>query len=149
MKQNKDWEMDDYRLYLQGHLRDHHFPEAGNEEFIKFRSDAAYVAFVRYRLEGHSVDIAQELAMRILIENMYVSRWDVVSQVLEEQFYNRLPSQEKRDDWAELLVSLRYTNEILDRHGFNGDYLSRTDSVPMLTELTGLFADIMDGYYGI
>lgn len=141
--------MDDYRIYLQGHLRDHHFPEANNEEFINFRTDAAYVAFVRYRLEGHSVDIAQELAMRVLLENMYVSRWDIVSQILEEQFYNRLPTQEQRDKWADLLVGLRFTNEILDRHGFNGDYLSRTDSVPMLTELTGLFTDIMDGYYGL
>lgn len=28
MKQNVEWEMDHYRVYLLGHLRDHYFPNS-------------------------------------------------------------------------------------------------------------------------
>ncbi len=94
MKQFKPMEPDEMRVYLQGHLRDHKFPEYHNSDFIETRTNEAYEAFTKYRLEGRSVDVAQELAMRVLLNGYYVSRWDVIYNLLEELFHNDLPDEE-------------------------------------------------------
>ncbi len=50
MKQNvESREMDGYRVYLQGHLRDHHFPQRNNRKFIEQRVEDAYDRFVTLR----------------------------------------------------------------------------------------------------
>ena len=75
MKQNvESREMDDYRVYLQGHLRDHYFPQRNNKKFIEQRVEDAYDKFVTLRLEGKSVPYAEEMAMRTLLAGLYVSR---------------------------------------------------------------------------
>ena len=139
-------EMDDFRLYLQGHLRDHHFPEANNDQFITLRSDSAYNAFIAYRLEGHNVVIARELAMRVLLDGYYVSRWDVIYNLLDELFHNDLPKESDKQNWAELLLGLRYINAILDKYGVNGDFLSRDNYPKLENELAGTIADILEQY---
>lgn len=47
MKQNVESRgLDDYRVYLQGHLRDHYFPQRNNKKFIEQRVEDAYDRFV-------------------------------------------------------------------------------------------------------
>ena len=43
-------------------------------------------------------------------------------------------------------VTLPPVREILDRYGVNGDFLSRENHRPMLTELLGVISEILDGY---
>ena len=75
MKQNvESREMDGYRVYLQGHLRDHHFPQRNNRKFIEQRVEDAYDRFITLRLDGRSVPYAEEMAMRTLLDGLYVSR---------------------------------------------------------------------------
>ena len=53
MKQNVESRgLDDYRVYLQGHLRDHYFPQRNNKKFIEQRVEDAYDRFVTLRLEA-------------------------------------------------------------------------------------------------
>ncbi len=138
-------ELDDFRVYLQGHLRDHHFPEASNEDFINFRSDSAYNSYTAYRLEGHNVVVSRELAMRVLLNGYYVSRWDVIMQVIEEDLWLRI-KPEDREKWAVLFLSLRFINVILDEYEVNGDFLER-DTYPSLeARLLGEMTEILDGY---
>ena len=146
MKQNvESREMDDYRVYLQGHLRDHHFPQRNNKKFIDQRVEAAYDKFVTLRLEGRSVHIAQEMAMRTLLDGLYVSRYDVIYNVVEENLWLRLP-QQYWPDFTVHLLGLKPVKDILDRYEMNGDFLSRETHQPMLTELLGTISDILDGY---
>ena len=139
-------ELDDFRVYLQGHLRDHHFPEASNENFINFRSDSAYNSYTAYRLEGHHVVVARELAMRVLLNGYYVSRWDVIYNLLDELFHNDLPEEVQKQNWAELLLGLRFINKILDKYAVNGDFLSREDYPELQNELAGTIAEILEQY---
>lgn len=139
-------ELDDFRVYLQGHLRDHHFPEATNEDFINFRADSAYNSYTTYRLEGRNVVVARELAMRVLLNGYYVSRWDVIYNLLDELFHNDLPEEEQKQDWAELLLGLRFINRILDKYEVNGDFLSREDYPDLQNELAGTIAEILEQY---
>lgn len=137
--------MDDFKLYLQGHLRDHRFPEADNEQFMTFRADSAYNAYIAYRLEGRSVDMARELAMRILLDGLYVSRWDVIMQVIEEDLWLRIKPEE-REKWAQLFLGLRFINVILDEYEVNGDFLERGTYPSLEAKLLGEMTEILDGY---
>ena len=145
MKQLHTMELDDFRVYLQGHLRDHHFPEASNEDFINFRADSAYNSYTAYRLEGHNVVVARELAMRVLLNGYYVSRWDVIMQVIEEDLWLRI-KLEDREKWAVLFLSLRFINVILDEYEVNGDFLERGTYPSLEARLLGEMTEILDGY---
>lgn len=148
MKQNvESREMDGYRVYLQGHLRDHHFPQRNNRKFIEQRVEDAYDRFITLRLDGRSVPYAEEMAMRTLLDGLYVSRYDIMYNVVEENssIGMRLP-EEYWPDFAVHLLGLQPVREILDRYEVNGDFLSRETYQPMLIELLGIISEILDGY---
>ena len=138
-------EMDRYRDYLRGHLRDHHFPQYTNKKFIESRTEDAYDRFITLRLEGHSVGYANEMAMRTLLAGMYVSRYDIIYSVVEENLWLRLP-EEYWPVFSEHLLTFREIHDILDRYEVNGDFLDRETHQPMLTELLGVISEILDGY---
>ena len=146
MRQFKPMELDELRVYLHGHLHDHKFPEYDNPEFIESRTDEAYAAFTRYRLAGWSIDVAQELTMRVLLDGYYISRWDVIYNLLDELFHNELHDEEQKQNWAELLLSLRYVNAILDKYEVNGNFLTRDNYRNLENELAGAIADILEQY---
>ena len=81
-------EADFFQVYLRGHLIDHHFPQRDNKNFIETRSDDAYDTFVSASLEGKPVQIARELAMRTLLAGLYVSRYDIIYNVVDAKLYN-------------------------------------------------------------
>ncbi len=148
MKQNvESREMDGYRVYLQGHLRDHHFPQRNNRKFIEQRVEDAYDRFITLRLDGRSVPYAEEMAMRTLLDGLYVSRYDIIYNVVEENssIGMRLP-EEYWPDFAVHLLGLQPVREILDRYEVNGDFLSRETHQPMLIELLGTISEILDDY---
>ena len=146
MRQNIEMkEADYYRTYLLGHLRDHFFPQATDSKFIDTRVSEAYERFTALRLEGKSVIMAQELAMRTLLDGLYVSRYDILYNIVEENLWTRLP-EEYWADFTIHLLTVKKIHDILDRYGINGDFLGRETHQPMLDELLGLITDILDGY---
>lgn len=148
MKQNVESRgLDDYRVYLQGHLRDHYFPQQNDKKFIEQRVEDAYDRFVTLRLQGKSVPYAEEMAMRTLLDGLYVSRYDIIYNVVEENSLigMRLP-EEYWPSFSVHLLGLQPIQEILDRYEVNGDFLSRETHQPMLIELLGIISEILDGY---
>lgn len=61
-----------YALYLKKYLRDEEDPRANDEAFISERAESAAAHFEECRLQGMSVDQAQESAMSILMEGLDV-----------------------------------------------------------------------------
>lgn len=61
-----------YALYLKKYLRDEEDPRANDEAFISERAESAATHFEECRLQGMSVDQAQESAMSILMEGLDV-----------------------------------------------------------------------------
>lgn len=61
-----------YALYLKKYLRDEDDPRANDEAFISERAESAAAHFEECRLQGMSVDQAQESAMSILMEGLDV-----------------------------------------------------------------------------
>lgn len=146
MKQNiASKELDNYYVYLQGHLRDHYFPQREDRKFIEQRVEDAYTRFSTLRLEGKSVPYADEMAMRVLLDGLYVSRYDIIYNVLEENLWFRLP-ESYWPDFSVHLLGLKSIDDILDRYSVNGDFLSLETHQPMLTELIGAISEILDAY---
>ena len=146
MKQDKyPMGLDYYRLYLIRHLREHYFPQFTNERFITERCEDAYDTFVTLRLEGHTIDYCQEMAMRTLLKGLYVSRYDILYSVVEDNVELRLP-QEYWPDFTIHLLTIKSLHDILDRYEVNGDFLSRETHQPMLNELLGAITEILDSY---
>lgn len=146
MKQNvESWEMDHYRVYLLGHLRDHHFPQYTNQKFVDERVEAAYDTLTTLRREGRSVQVAQELAMRTLLKGLYVSRYDILYDIVEDKLWQKFPP-EYWPDFAVHLLTKKSLHDILDRYEVNGDFLVRETHQPMLDELLGEITEIVKGY---
>lgn len=59
-----------YALYLRHYLTDEDDPRANDEDFINGRADTAAAHFEECRLQGMSVDQAQECAMKVLLDNI-------------------------------------------------------------------------------
>lgn len=146
MKQNKDpMELDFYLLYLAQHLREHQFSQATNQKFIAERAEEAYDTFHSLRREGRSFQVAQELAMRTLLRGLYVSRYDILYDIVEDKLWQYLP-EEYWVDFTIHLLTKKKLHDILDRYEVNGDFLERETHQPMFDELTGEIFEILDDY---
>lgn len=62
-----------YALYLRNYLNEEEDRRANDTEFISQRSDAAAGEFETRRLEGMTVDQAQECAMSVLLADLYLA----------------------------------------------------------------------------
>ena len=66
MSNNNSRELSYYRLYLRNHLEEIDSPKKNDEEFINARADAAEIEWEERRLDGLTVDQAQECAIAVL-----------------------------------------------------------------------------------
>lgn len=146
MKQNKDpMGLDYYQLYLTHHLRDHFFPQATNQKFIAERVEEAYDTLHSLRLQGRSFQVAQEFAMRTLLRGLYISRYDILYDIVEDKLWQHLP-EEYWVDFTIHLLTKKQLHNILDKYEVNGDFLDREIHQPMIKELTGEIFEIVEGY---
>ena len=66
--EKKRKELSYYHLYLQKHLQENRFEQAGDASFIETRADLAATAYEQARREGYPIEGAQELAMQTLLK---------------------------------------------------------------------------------
>ena len=64
-----------YALYLRRYLTEEEDPRANDTEFISQRSDAAAAEYETRRLEGMTVEQAQECAMSVLLADLYSAEY--------------------------------------------------------------------------
>lgn len=145
MKPNDEYsELNYYIVYLQAHLSAHYFPQSVDRRFIAERADNALDTYVTMSLQGKPQHIAQELAMRELLKDLYVSRYDVVHTIIEEDCWLRIPTDEMEVK-ALYMLTKPVIHSILDRHEVNGDFLTREDYPPLRYELLAAINEILDG----
>ena len=83
-------EPDFYIGYLREHLKEHHFDKENTQKFIENRVDDALDTYTGEFASGRPPYICHELAMRTLLEKLYVSRFDIIYQLIEEDCWLRL-----------------------------------------------------------
>lgn len=138
-------EPDFYIGYLREHLKEHHFDKENTQKFIDNRVDDALDTYTREFTSGRPPYICHELAMRTLLEKLYVSRFDIIYHIIEEDCWLRLdPSV-----WevtAVRFASDREINAILDKYGADGGFLEKEGYPAMRLELLGILNEKLDGY---
>ena len=83
-------EPDFYIGYLREHLKEHHFDKENTQKFIENRVDDALETYTGEFASGRPPYICHELAMRTLLEKLYVSRFDIIYHTIEEDCWLRL-----------------------------------------------------------
>ena len=154
MKRQEQQELSYYGLYLLRYLLEQHSltgkatssitRKAKDLNFIYNRELQAAETFEHARLDGHSVEGAQELAMEELMKGLSVTSWSIVMEVLEKEFavevddVQRIPFAEKLLP----LVSPVFEDYDLENDGFEDS----TDYVQLYTELTGAVVLYIEQY---
>ena len=94
-----------YGLYLLDYLRTNKFEQATDTAFIRERADRAAETYEKARLEGYPADGAQEQAMDTLLRGLRYSRYAILREVVESEFFDEVP-EEKQEAFILKLMPL-------------------------------------------
>ena len=96
-----------YGLYLLDYLRTNKFEQATDTAFIRERADRAAETSEKARLEGYPADGAQEQAMDTLLRGLRYSRYAILREVVESEFFRRSAGRETRSLYSETHAACR------------------------------------------
>lgn len=137
-------ELSYYGRYLQNYLRESRFELADDTAFIQEWADRAAEAYEQARHEGASVAGSQELAMATLTRGLGISRWNVLQEVLENEFTLEIPD-ERREAFAEKL--LPEVENVFQGYDLSADGFSDSKAYTNLyLELTGAVVLYLEAY---
>ncbi|MGC3976782.1 MAG: DUF1896 family protein [Paludibacteraceae bacterium] len=140
---NKPQELSYYKLYLLSYLGDNHPNLLSDTDFIEERADLATDTYEQARLDGYTLEGAQELAMDILLQGLHFSRFNTIVEVLWNEFESEIPQEHATEFACKILSSLEpifSKYPISDNFAYTGDY-----SV-LYSELTGAILLYMEEY---
>ncbi len=90
-KKNKEQtEPSYYGLYLLKYLQENKFEQASDRAFIKERADRAAEIYEQARLDGSPAAGAQEPAMAALVRGLHYSKYGILREVVESEFFDEL-----------------------------------------------------------
>ena len=137
-------ELSYYGLYLLRYLLEQHSRKAKDLSFIYSREQLAAETFEQARLEGHSVEGAQELAMDALMKGLSTTCWSILIEVLEKEFAVEV-DDEQRIPFAEKLLPL--VKPVFEPYDLTQpEFELSPDYVQLYTELTGAVVLYIEQY---
>lgn len=133
-----------YGLYLLDYLRTNKFEQAGDDAFIRERTDRAAETYERARLEGYPAEGAQELAMDTLLHGLRYSKYAILREVVENEFSGEVP-EEKREALTQRLLPL--VDAVFSIYDLSDDRFALSSDYDLLyTELTGAVVLYIEEY---
>lgn len=145
MKQkNEQTELSYYGLYLLKHLRDNHFPQANDSDFSDERAEVAARTYEQARRDGQSATNAHELAMAVMTKGLNLSKWNVLHDVVENEFAFEV-ADDKTEAFVEKLLPL--VDPVFSIYDLADDGFADSPDYDFLyTELTGAVALYIEDY---
>lgn len=145
MKQKHELpELSYYGLYLLRHLQENRFPQADDKDFITARAAQAAETYEQARLEGRTPDGAQELAMAALLKGLHHSKYNILHEVIENEFSNDIPPR-RHEAFTEKLLPL--VDNVFSIYNLsNDDFLLSEGYSNLYLELTGAVALYLEAY---
>ena len=135
-----------YGLYLLDYLRTNKFEQVSDTAFIRERADRAAETYEKARLEGYAADGAQELAMAGLLQGLHYSQYNILYEVVENEFSDEVP-EEKREAFIQKLLPL--VGNVFSIYDLSDDNFALSPDHDLLyTELTGATV-LYIGEYGV
>jgi hypothetical protein len=133
----KHKELSYFSLRLQ-ELLNISFPElSGDQLFISRRSRLAANAYTEAFTSGNTVEQCTEIALYILFEGLYFSRFDTVFQVVCNEFDTRMADEELRPFTLKMLP---VCETVFANYKLTDDFAYTTEFNLLYTELTGTIA---------
>ena len=134
-KKSKQPELSYYGLYLLNHLRENHFPQATDVDFIRERADHAAEVYEQARRKELFADAAQELAMSALLKGFHLSKYNILYEVVDSEF----PLEVAVEDQEAFVTNLLpFVDNVFSIYDLTDDsFAQSSDNDQLYTELTG------------
>ena len=143
---NQTTDLSYYGLYLLKYLKENHPDKAADTDFIESRADHAAEVYEQSRLEGYTPEGAQELAMDTLLRGLRYSRYAILREVVESEFFDEVP-EEKQE--AFILKLMPLVGNVFSVYDLSDDNFALSSDYDLLyTELTGATV-LYIGEYGV
>ena len=143
-KKQAQTELSYYGLYLLNHLRENHFPQATDADFIHERADHAAEVYEQARRNDLFADAAQELAMSALLRGLHLSKYNILHDVVDNEFSLEIPVEDQEAFVANLLPLVDNVYSIYDLTDDN--FAQSPDYAQLYTELTGAVALFIEAH---
>ena len=143
-KKQAQTELSYYGLYLLNHLRESHFPQATDARFIQERADHAAEVYEQARRNDLFADAAQELAMSALLRGLHLSKYNILHDVVDNEFSLEIPVEDQEAFVANLLPLVDNVYSIYDLTDDN--FAQSPDYAQLYTELTGAVALFIEAH---
>ena len=140
---NKPQELSYYGLYLLSYLGDNHPNLLSDTDFIEERADLATDTYEQARLDGYTLEGAQELAMDILIQELHFSRFNTIVEVLWNEFESEIAPENATEFACKILSSLE---AIFSKYAISDNFAYTGDYSILYSELTGAILLYIEEY---
>lgn len=136
-------EMSYYRLRLEAFLRDWHPHILSDIDFIKEKADLASTQYEESYLETSNVYESDKIALNVLFEGLHFSAYNLIEQILENEFSKELPT-ELITPLSKMLIKNRAITELIEKYSPDDNFDERKEYKMLYTELTGLIQIIIE-----
>ena len=130
--QNIDFSI--FSISLQQFLEESH-PQISREmEFIKARGDGAAEIFEAFRANGATIEDAISQANDFLFKGLHFSLHDMLKEIVEDEFSDRIESERS---WQMALELLPVVSPVIEKYEFNDDFEDSEEYEQCYTEMVG------------
>lgn len=138
----REEELSFYYLYLKNYLESYKFAGV-TETFMRTRAEHAEETYENARRNGAEVDEAHELSMAALLDGFRYSDYEIIMDVLVEEFYDEV-SEELRPFMATYLQSLGMIEDVFESYDVQSNtFVSSGKYDELRCELTGTISIIL------
>ena len=134
-------EMSYFRLNLLSYLWDSHPELANNHSFVSGRGDMAAEAYSEAIKNGSDHIQAAEIANETLFKGLHFSPYNLIVEILRNEFSVEIPEGEIRKKAGELMPECR---DILSAYNLNDDFAESTAYQLLYTELVGTILTLLE-----
>lgn len=134
-------EMSYFRLNLLSYLREAHPDKANDLSFIAGRGDTAAEAYSEAVKSGLDHIQAAEIADEALFRGLHFSPYNVIVEILWNEFFDEVHPSEARIKAEELMPECR---AVFARYNLSDDYAQTTEYRSLYTELVGTILILLE-----
>lgn len=132
-----------FRSVLEQYLSGHH-PEMGDcDSFLCSRSEEALGVYAEALKNGASYPEAEELANEVLYKGLHFSAYDMIVEVLWNEFSEGIP-QGVAERLAAILLGNKAIAKAIAAYRPDDDFDGRPEYDQLYTELTGIIQLVME-----
>lgn len=141
-KLTREEEISFYFLYLKNYLESYKFAGV-TDAFMRTRAELAEETYENARRNGDEVDEAHELSMAALLDGFRYSDYEIIMDVLAEEFYDDV-SEGLRPFMATYLQTIGMVEDVFDSYEIqDNNFITSGQYDQLRCELTGVISIIL------